>query len=616
MRKVVARFSLISALARLGLACFGLAPVAVFAPLAAQESPSRPVLLLPPLPDAQVQVAPRESGSAKPASAVTPVSHTASAVPVEARQPVAAAPAAPPTQPQVAPPLASEAPGSAPGSVPPPTPGIASTGDDIAAQLRPALEAIAGEPAGRNGQARKVVREQILAVYAARGFRPLWIGEDGNFTAAAKAALTRLARASEDALSLAETQAPAQAGASVAAKAAAEVALSQAVVAYGQQASGSRINPRAISALITEKPDVATPEAILRNVAQASDADSALRAFNPSRVGYAALRTKLAEARHQKPVEVVQIAQGPTLKVGMRDVRVPALRARFDTTPIPDAEASIYDARIAAGVAEFQRGKGLPPSGNLTQATVAALALGNPARVEDEIIANMERWRWLPRQEASDRIEVNIPDYTVRVTRGGVLVHSARVVVGKPDTPTPIFSNRMQFLEVNPYWNVPQSIIKNEMLPRLAHDPNYLARMGYEVKTNRRGEMTVRQPPGERNALGNIKFMFPNEHAVYLHDTPSRGLFASTRRAFSHGCVRVDQPFRFAEIVMGKNSGWDEQRVKRLIGKGNRTIQLPQHIDVHLEYFTAFVDEAGTLQLREDIYGYSRKVKSALGLIG
>jgi murein L,D-transpeptidase YcbB/YkuD len=153
------------------------------------------------------------------------------------------------------------------------------------------------------------------------------------------------------------------------------------------------------------------------------------------------------------------------------------------------------------------------------------------------------------------------------------------------------------------------------MMPKLAADPTYLARMGYQVSTIK-GRMVVRQPPGERNALGNIKFMFPNQHAVYLHDTPTRGLFKTDRRAYSHGCVRVDSPFKLAEIVLGKENGWSEDRVRRMVGTGNRTIQLPKHIDIDIGYFTAFVDDGGKLQVREDIYGYSRKLKVALGLEG
>jgi len=172
----------------------------------------------------------------------------------------------------------------------------------------------------------------------------------------------------------------------------------------------------------------------------------------------------------------------------------------------------------------------------------------------------------------------------------------------------------MQFIEVNPYWNVPDSIIRKEMAPKLAEDPTYLQRLGYEVSTAPNGRMIVRQPPGERNALGRIKFMFPNQHSVYLHDTPTRALFANVTRAYSHGCVRLDQPFKFAEVVLGKENGWTEERARALIGGKNQTIHLPRGIDIYIGYYTAFVDETGKLQLRDDLYGHSAKVRAALGL--
>jgi murein L,D-transpeptidase YcbB/YkuD len=264
-------------------------------------------------------------------------------------------------------------------------------------------------------------------------------------------------------------------------------------------------------------------------------------------------------------------------------------------------------------VADFQKANGLPASGVLTARTIAVLSGGQPSRLENEILANMERWRWMPRDMGESRIEVNIPDFEVSVIEDGEVVSRHRVVVGKEQTPTPIFSNRMQFLIVNPYWNVPPSILRKEMLPKLAADPNYLHRLGYEV-FSRDGHLAVRQPPGERNALGRIKFMFPNDYAVYLHDTPSRALFAEEKRAFSHGCVRVDDPFQFAETVLGK--GWSEARVKGLIGGKERYVFLPKPLPVHLEYFTTYVDSSGRVQLRDDIYGYSHRVKTALGLEG
>ncbi len=618
--------------ASISLAALVLA-LAPTAPRAQTPTPG-PAIILPPLPDVDVNVVPLEAPP-KPAQIQQPAPSTAPAVsspvvvettspprpaaspaPAEAAA-IVAAPPLPPAAPEQAapaplpaPPVQNAAPLAPPAAAP-----VAAA--DIAPALRAALEASAKEPLPRNLATQKLLREQIFAAYAERDFAPFWL-RDGAWSPTARGALARLAKAGEDGLDLKASPAPTSPGTDEKSRVAAELALTQAVVAYGYQASGGRINPRAIAHLITEKPEVAEPGRILAAVALGADADAALAAFNPLHAGYRALRAKLAELRASRPLDPVRISAGPTLRVGMKDARVPSIRERFalNSDPSTVTDELVYDARVAAAVADYQRDKGLIATGMLNPVTVAALSEGDPAKVESEIIANMERWRWLPRADNGDRIEVNIPDYTVRVVQDGKVVHTARVVVGKPDTPTPVFSNRMQFLEVNPYWNVPQSIIKNEMLPRLASDPGYLQRQGYEVSRSRKGELIVRQPPGNRNALGNIKFMFPNEHAVYLHDTPSRSLFANPRRAYSHGCVRVDQPFKFAEILLGTGNGWNEDRVKKLIGKGNRTIQLPRHIDIHIEYFTAFVDEAGQLQMREDIYGYSRKLKAAMGLAG
>jgi murein L,D-transpeptidase YcbB/YkuD len=455
----------------------------------------------------------------------------------------------------------------------------------------------------------------IAAFYAAHDYAALWI-TDGKANAAARAALAQLAHAEDDGLDLRAFDVPVFEG-SEEKLAAAEIALTAEVVAYGRQASGSRVDPRQISALIGAKPDVADPAAILTQVATAADdAGQVLKGFNPPQKGYEALREKLAEMRHVAlPTARVTIPAGPDLKVGMRDPRVSLIRARFglDGQLPATSEDLVYDTRVAAAVADFQKANGLPASGVLSARTIAALSGGQPLRLENEILANMERWRWMPRELGASRIEVNIPDFTVTVIRDGEVVARNKVVVGKTATPTPLFSNTMQFLIVNPYWNVPQSIIRKEMLPKLGQDPSYLQRLGYQV-TSKHGVLTVRQPPGERNALGRIKFMFPNDYSVYLHDTPSRALFGAEQRAFSHGCVRVDQPFAFAEAVLGRDHGWSVERVKHLIGGGERYVYLPKPLPIHIEYFTAYVDDSGHLQLRDDIYGYSNRVKTALGL--
>ncbi len=459
-------------------------------------------------------------------------------------------------------------------------------------------------------------REAVAAVYAARAFEPLWL-QAGALTPAASAALARLARAREDGLDLAQHDLAPLAGADAASFAAFDVALSHAVVAYARQASGGRIDPRSLSKLITSAPDVASAAEALARVASAgSAAGDALAGFNPSHAGYRALRERLAEVRGKNPApEAASIAPGPVVKVGMSDPRVPLVRARFglDVGAEAKSDALVYDTRVASRVAEFQRARGLPSDGALNARTVTALAQRDSLRLEAEILANMERWRWLPRELGALRVEVNVPDFQLRVVRDGNVVHSARVIVGRPDTQTPIFSDMMEYAVVNPYWNVPPSIIRKEMLPAQQKDPAYFSKKGYEV-AQRGSQISVRQPPGERNALGHIKFMFPNDHAVYLHDTPTRGLFANGRRAFSHGCVRVDQPFALAEALLPEE--WGEERLRKMIGRSERTLRLPAHVPVHLQYFTLFVDEQGALQEREDIYGHSRKVQLALGLQG
>ena len=225
----------------------------------------------------------------------------------------------------------------------------------------------------------------------------------------------------------------------------------------------------------------------------------------------------------------------------------------------------------------------------------------------------MERWRWLPRDLGQDYIQVNIPDYTLDVMHGDTLFHHTRVVVGQPDKPTPVFSETMRFIIVNPYWNVPLSIVKKEMMPKLAEDPAYFANHGYET-VERNGITYVRQPPGETNALGRIKFMFPNKYSVYLHDTNARALFGKEQRALSHGCVPGGGPFKLAEVVLGTQNGWTESRVKKLIGGNERTINLSVPLPLHIVYFTAFVDDKGSLQLRTMSTAIRPNSEAAMGL--
>jgi len=463
---------------------------------------------------------------------------------------------------------------------------------------------------------QRAERLAIQSFYADRGFAPLWV-EDGRFDVRGRAVLSRIDRAAEDGLDLHAVPVAVPHGGEPDALALSEISLSEAAAQYGGQASGGRVDPSRIGPSVASKPDVADPRRVLGSLRDAADAAETLRGFNPPHSGYALLRAKLAELRRNSELaDRGPIPYGPALRPGMRDARVPLIRARFnlDIAPLRDADAGlVYDTQVAGAVADYQRAHGLPASGVLTARTIASLSGGNPRRLEDEILANMERWRWLPRDLGRRYIAVNIPDYSLDLYQGDSVLHHARVVVGKPDHETPLFSETMKFIIVNPYWNVPLSIVKKEMMPKLAADPNYFANHGYET-VERNGETFVRQPPGDSNALGHIKFMFPNRFSVYLHDTNARALFGKTERALSHGCVRVDEPLSLAEAVLGRDHGWTEARLARMVGGDERTINLPHPLPIHINYFTAFVDQRGELHLRDDVYGYSARVRAALGL--
>ncbi|CAN7224604.1 L,D-transpeptidase family protein [Bosea sp. LjRoot237] len=450
-------------------------------------------------------------------------------------------------------------------------------------------------------------RADIVAAYAANENRPFWI--DGkDLSAAGKQIATRLGHAGEDGLRPGDYLLPVFEANDKDSLAAADIRLSALAVLYARDARGGRIDPRRLSKLITPKLELPSATEVLSELTGATDAGAVLAAYNPQHDGYQRLKAKLAELRIHKPeTPVARIPAGPALKVGMRDARVPLVRARLG---LGSSEEPVYDRSTALALADFQKQAGLRADGVLSDQTVAALAMPPSTRLESDIVAQMERWRWLPTDLGENRIVVNIPEYRMRVMHGDKIAHEARVIVGKPESATPVFSHKMDHVVVNPSWFVPPSILKKEFLPGLANDPNYGARRGYVVTRGKNGNISVRQPPGERNALGWIKFMFPNDHAVYLHDTPNRSLFGAGKRAFSHGCVRVENPFALADQVLGPE--WTAERLKRLIGSGERTIKLPQPLAIHLVYETFIVNEAGAVSTFDDIYGFHRMVRNAL----
>lgn len=459
-------------------------------------------------------------------------------------------------------------------------------------------------------------RDAIDAFYKDRHHAPLWV-INGAWNEAAKAVLATLASADEDGLrasDYAPPLLPLNIPGDASEYAQADIRLSTLAVSYARDARGGRIPSGRLSKLITPNLDIPAPADVLNALAASADPKALLASYHPPHEGYRLLKRELAALRAARPATpLVSVPQGPIVRPGMRDPRIPLVRARFGLGPSEPGSDTTYDERLASAVASFQKDNGLPASGILNRQTVAALSGQSDRAREADLIANMERWRWLPGDLGARHIFVNTPEFTLRLFDKGNVAHQTRVIIGKPETPTPIFSDEMEHVVVNPSWYVPPSILKNEFLPNLAVNPNYAAERGYVV-TRSGNSISVRQPPGERNALGFIKFMFPNQHAVYLHDTPSRRLFTAQKRAFSHGCVRVDQPFLLADFIFAADPTWDEKRLKSLIGKGERTIRLPAKIPVHLTYFTLSVDSDGKLVSFADIYGFNARVKAALRL--
>lgn len=509
---------------------------------------------------------------------------------------------------------------------------MADAASDPAAQALKVL--LAAQPKTGNF-IEKRDRAALAEFYAERDYQPVWM-VDGAYTPQARAVMTRIAAADEDGLDPAAYRLPpatigatTPAGAEIAASV--DLVLSQAVLLYARQAYAGRLDPSSISKLITIKPLLPDPIEVLSTVSSASDGATAIASFNPPHEGYLRLKKALAEARATETgPRLARVPEGKSMKLGLADPRVPLLRARLEV-PAPSEAPEVYDEALAAAVKSFQSSKGLTADGIAGNATVAYVN-GTGRSHTAEIIANMERWRWLPRDLGAFHIMANVPEYLVRVVENGEVVHTTRTVVGKMTNQTPIFSDQMESIVVNPSWNVPASITTKEMLPAARRDPSYMSRKGYQVLANVDGkyrpidpqmvdwsnvnprQIMIRQPPGDDNALGSVKFLFPNEHAVYLHDTPSKSFFKRDSRALSHGCVRVQDPLEFADVLLAHQGGWTKQRLRKMIGGKEKWINLPNRIPIHLTYFTAFVGDSGSLETRPDVYGFNARVEKALGL--
>ncbi len=468
---------------------------------------------------------------------------------------------------------------------------------------------------------RKAERTAIEKFYTARDFAPLWT-QGGALTPTGKGVVARLKDAASDGLNSADYPVPDFAAASNPdALAEADLKLTASMMDYARQAQSGRMHYSQVSGDIQYPEHPVDPSEVLANVTTAKDASAALDSYNPPQKLYRALKAKLAELRGQGDGPAIEIPDGPTLKftpargkqqpaVTVEDPRVPQLRAKLGIAE--NADDAHYDEKVAGAVRKFQEGAELKATGVLDERTVKAINSPKRDKQIDTVIVNMERWRWLPRDLGAASIGdayviLNVPDYTLKVMQNGAQVWTTKVVTGKPGVhATPLLTETMKFITVNPTWNVPPSIIYNEYLPALQQDPTVLERMGLKLDRARDGSIHISQPPGEANALGRIRFNFPNKFLVYQHDTPDKNLFAKEERAFSHGCMRVQNPDQYASVLLNitmPNDHYTPEKIRSMYGHSEIDLKFPTPIPVNITYQTAFVDDGGKLQFRKDVYG-------------
>jgi murein L,D-transpeptidase YcbB/YkuD len=419
----------------------------------------------------------------------------------------------------------------------------------------------------------KSERMPVESFYQNRTLAPLWL-ERGVANARATAVIARLKDADADGLEVSDYRTPNFAGLGPDALAEADLKLTQTVLTFARHLQAGRFPYKRVSQNNIQLPQAPPePAAILAKIVSAADAGKALDEFSPPHEAYQKLKAKLAEMRAKPAGARPEVGDGPVLEHAT---------GNLDARTVKELNGPIRDKQI------------------------------------DLVIANMERWRWYPRDLGATNVIVNQPDFTLKVMHNGSQIWTTRIVIGDPSPgkQTPLLSETMKSVTVNPTWNVPPSIMYNEYMPALARDPTVLARMGLNVSYEPDGSLHVSQPPGGASVLGRLRFNFPNRFLVYQHDTNERFMFAREVRAYSHGCMRVQDPAKYAEVLLNiarPSEHWTIEKVKRMFGGGEQDIQLQSaQIWVHLTYQSAFVDDNGKLQVRPDVYNLDSRTLAAI----
>ena len=312
-----------------------------------------------------------------------------------------------------------------------------------------------------------------------------------------------------------------------------------------------------------------------------------------------------------------QIAsQKKPLKKGSSSPELPKVKQHLFLTgdlQINDT-SSVFNDTLENALRSFQQRHGLTPSGTLGPETIKELNIPVDTRIR-QILINMDRMRWMPSQPDGNLILVNIPEFELHVMEGKEKAFDMKIVVGKEGHNTMMFTKTLTQIVFSPYWNVPPNIVRNEILKEIEEDPNYLAKEHMEVIGEEDGLPDIRQKPGPKNALGKVKFLFPNSYNIYFHDTPQKSLFSKDKRAFSHGCIRIAEPEKMARYLLRNDPDWDETRIREAMDSGKeKYVKLKDPVAVFITYFTAWVDEQGKLNFREDIYDHDLEMSKKMFL--
>jgi len=479
------------------------------------------------------------------------------------------------------------------------------------------------------------IPEEVVLFYGERAFAPVWFTAEG-MAENAHLAVAAMAAANDHALNPRNYDPLGFVDQASAAKtpddwARFDLALSVQYIRYATHLSSGRVQPNKINKALNLFPDRPEPQMLLEQAADSDDFSAFLDALAPRSDNYARLKRRLAQYRAKaQNGPFTTVPDGETLKPGMSVPRVAALRQRLIEEDIPGAEGhsgTVYDGTLVDAVRTFQAHHGLADDGVIGKETQARLNI----TLEEKLIQmelNMERRRWMRDDLGDFYVFVNLADQDLKVVKDDKTIHTARVVVGKPYHATPVFSDQLDYIEINPFWNVPYSIATGEYLPKLKQNASALSGKGIRVFRNgtevaatqiawgnyARGNFPfrLRQDPGDSNALGRIKFMFPNEFNIYIHDTPSKSLFSRSERAFSHGCIRVSDPFALANVLLAHKDAAPGNWEKIRDSEKQTVIKPDVPIEVHLTYLTAWMNKDGSTHFRKDIYGRDEKLLDAL----